>query len=80
MATITARNVDDGEYAILGEMAQEQGRSISEELRLLIAEHIRRRRGAKRVEELRALREKYRLEMAPGMDSVSLIRAVRDEE
>lgn len=79
MATVTARNVDDDEYAILGEMAEEQGRSISEELRLLIAEHTRRRRGAKRVAHLRSLREKHPIAHAPGEDAVSIIRAIRDE-
>lgn len=79
MATITARNVDDDEYAILGEMAEEQGRSISEELRLLIAEHTRLRRGAKRVAHLRAMRDQFPIAHSPGEDAVSIIRAIRNE-
>ena len=79
MATVTARKVDDADYAILGEIAEEQGRSISEELRLLIAEHTRLRRGAKRVAYLRATREKHPITHAPGEDAVSVIRSIRDE-
>lgn len=80
MATATARNVDDKDYAHLSEGAEEAGRSISDELRTLIAEYARKRRGAKIVAELKAFRENNPIKMRPGEDAVSLIRAVRDEE
>jgi hypothetical protein len=80
MATVTARNVDDRDYAALGEMAQENGRSISEELRVLIAEYARRRKGAKVAAELRAFAESNPIKMRPGEDAVSLIRYIRDHE
>jgi hypothetical protein len=80
MATVTARNVDDRDYAALGEMAQENGRSISEELRVLIAEYARRRKGAKVAAELKAFREANPIKMRPGEDAVSLIRYIRDHE
>ncbi len=79
MATATARKVDDRDYAALCVMASENGRSISEELRSLIAERVRTRRGAEIVAELRELRRRYPFNLPPGEDAVSVIRAIRDE-
>ena len=79
MATVTARKVDDGDYAHLSEGADENGRSISEELRALIAEYARKRRGIKVAAELRAFAEANPIKMRPGEDAVSLIRSIRDE-
>lgn len=80
MATATARNVDDKDYAALAEMAAENGRSISEELRALIAEAARKRRLEELMARIREIRERNPLRLAPGEDAVSLIRAIRDEE
>jgi hypothetical protein len=55
MATITARNVDDRDYAMIGKMAKENGRSISEELRNLIADCARKRRAEKLLVEMREI-------------------------
>ncbi len=78
MATATARNVDERDYDLLGEIAAENGRSISEELRLLIAEHTRSRRGRQIVEELRELRDKVNLTLPQGTTSLDLLREERD--
>ena len=78
MATVTARKVDDRDYAALSEAAEENGRSISEELRLLIAEHARKQRAAKRVAELTALRDRMSLTLPDGMTSLDLLREERD--
>ena len=78
MATVTARKVDDDDYALLGEMAEEHGRSISEELRLLIADHARKRRGEKRIAEMTALRDRINLTLPDGMTSLDLLREERD--
>jgi plasmid stability protein len=43
MATATVRNVDDKDYAALVATANENGNSISDELRALIAELARKR-------------------------------------
>ncbi|KPF89888.1 ribbon-helix-helix protein, CopG family [Novosphingobium sp. AAP93] len=80
MATATARNVDDKDYAALAEMAAANGRSISEELRALIAEAARKRRLEELMAKIREVRERNPLRLAPGEDAVSLIRAIRDEE
>jgi negative regulator of replication initiation len=79
VATVTARKVDDSDYAYLSEGAEENGRSISEELRALIAEYARKRKGAKVAAELRAFAEANPIKMRPGEDAVSLIRSIRDE-
>ncbi len=78
MATITARKVDDRDYALLSEAAAENGRSISEELRLLIAEHARKRRAQAAVADLKALRDRIGLTLPEGMTSLDLLREERD--
>ena len=80
MATVLARNVDDKDYAHLGEGAAENNRSISEELRILIAEYARKREVAKSVARMREIREQSKGMLGPWPDSVALIRAIRDEE
>lgn len=80
MATATVRNVDDKDYAALAEIATANGRSISEELRALIAAAARRRRVEALVTEMREVRERNPFRLEPGEDAVSLIRAIRDEE
>jgi macrodomain Ter protein organizer (MatP/YcbG family) len=78
MATATARKVDDRDYAALSETADENGRSISEELRNLIAEHARKRRAAQTVADLKALRDKSNWTLPNGMTSLDLLREERD--
>lgn len=78
MATATARNVDDKDYAALVATAHENGRSVSEELRLLIAENARKQRGKELVAELKALRDKVGLTLPDGMTSLDLLRQERD--
>ncbi len=78
MATATARNVDDRDYAALVATANENGRSVSEELRLLIAENARKRRGKELVSELKALRDSVSLTLPNGMTSLDLLREERD--
>ena len=80
MATATARNVDDRDYSAIVAGANENGRSVSEELRLLIAEYARRRRGKELVAELREFRAANPIKIRPGEDAVSLIRYIRDHE
>lgn len=72
MATATARNVDDKDYAALAEMAAANGRSISEELRALIAEAARKRR----LEELIAAIKP--MPLPEGLSTLDLLREERD--
>jgi hypothetical protein len=78
MATVTARKVDNDDYAILGEMAEEHGHSISEELRVLIAEHTRKRRVEKKISDMKALRDRINLTLPSGMTSLELLREERN--
>jgi hypothetical protein len=78
MATATARKVDDRDYAILVEMAEENDRSISEELRCIIAEATRKRRVATIVSEMRTFAERNPLNLPNGMTSLDLLREERD--
>jgi hypothetical protein len=78
MATATVRNVDDKDYAALAATANENGRSISEELRMLIAELARKRRGIELVAELKAMRDSSNWTLPDGMTSLELLREERD--
>ncbi len=78
MATATVRNVNDKDYAALVATANENGNSISEELRALIAEHARKRRGKQLVAELKALRDSSNWTLPDGMTSLDLLREERD--
>jgi plasmid stability protein len=77
MATITARNVDDRDYAMLGKMAKENGRSISEELRNLIADCARKRRAEKLLAEMREISANSK-PLPNGMTMQDLLREERD--
>jgi hypothetical protein len=78
MATATARNVNDKDYSAIVAGANENGRSVSEELRLLIAEYARKRRGKELVAELKALRDSVGLTLPENMTSLDLLREERD--
>jgi hypothetical protein len=78
MATATARNVDDNDYSIIAASANKNGRSISEEFRLLIASHARKLRAEQTVSALRELREKSNWTLPNGMTSLDLLRGERD--
>jgi hypothetical protein len=77
MATATVRNVSDKDYAALVKTANENGTSISDELRILIAEHARKRRGKELVAEMKTLRDKVNLTLPNGMTSLDLLREER---
>jgi hypothetical protein len=77
MATITARNIDDRDYAIIGKMAKENGRSISEELRNLIADYARKQRAEKLLAEMREISANSK-PLPNGMTMQDLLREERD--
>jgi hypothetical protein len=77
MATITARNVDDRDYAMIGKMAKENGRSISEELRNLIADYARKRRAEKLLVEMREISANSK-PLPNGMTMQDMLREERD--
>jgi UDP:flavonoid glycosyltransferase YjiC (YdhE family) len=77
MANVTARNVDDRDYAIIGKIAKENGRSISEELRNLIADYARRQRAEKLLAEMREISANSK-PLPNGMTMQDLLREERD--
>ena len=78
MATATIRKVDDCDYATIVEMAEEHGRSISEELRSVIAEAARKRRFEKLLAEMRAFRKRNPLKLPDGRTMQDIMREERD--
>lgn len=78
MPTATARNVDEKDYLELVDAASENGRSVSEELRRLIAELARKRRADAAVAELAEFRKKHPIKLPPGMTSLDLLREERE--
>ena len=78
MPTATARNVDEKDYLALVDAASENGRSVSEELRRLIAEHARKRRASAVAARLKEFRERHPIKLPPGKTSLDLLRDERD--
>lgn len=78
MPTATARNVDEKDYLELVDAASENGRSVSEELRRLIADLARKRRADAAVAELMEFRKTHPIKMPPGRTSLDLLRDERD--
>lgn len=78
MATATVRNVDDKDYAALVATANENGNSISDELRSLIAEHARKRRLENLLTEMREFRIRNPLQLKDGRTIQDILREERD--
>ena len=78
MATATARDVDDNDYAALTEMAEANRRSVSAELRAMIAEQARRHRVRKLIAEMRAIRERNALKLSDGRTMQDILQEERD--
>ena len=78
MATVTARKIDDSDYAALSEIAEENGRSISEELRILIAGRVKKRRAERAVADFLEFTQRNPLTLPEDMTSLDLLRQERD--
>ena len=78
MGTLTVRNVDDGLLARTTEAAKLNKRSLSAEVRELMAESDRKRRVANLREEMREFRKRNPLKLPDGMTSLDLLREERD--
>ena len=80
MGSLTVRDIPDQHLAGLAKAARLKKRSLSAEVRDLIAENDRKRQVEELLANIKRRRELYPIRLAPGEDAVSLIRAVRDEE
>lgn len=78
MGTLTVRNVDDGQLAGIAEDARLNNRSLSAEVREMIAERDRKRRVAKLLAEMHEFRKRNPLKLPDGMTSLDLLREERD--
>jgi plasmid stability protein len=77
MATATVRNVDDKDYAALAATANENGRSISDELRIMIAEFARKQRAKQLLAEMRDIMANSK-PLPDGLNMQDLLREERD--
>lgn len=77
MATVTARKVDDSDYAALSELAQENGRSLSEEVRILIADHVRKRKVRDVVADMLDFAKRNPMKLPDGKTSLDLLHEER---
>ena len=77
MATATVRNVDDRDYATLNELADANQRSVSAELRAIIAEVAKKRRMEQTLLQMREMRARA-TPLPNGMTSLDLLREERD--
>ena len=80
MATLTVRRLDDGVYERLAQRAKRNNRSLEAEARQILSEQAPSEDIQELVADLREFRQRTRLKLEAGQDSVSLIRAIRDEE
>ena len=79
MGTLTVRNVDDDLLARTAKAARQHNRSLSAEVRELMAESDRKRRVEELLTNIKERREAVHRKYGPMESSSSLIRAVRDE-
>lgn len=80
MPSMTIRDIDAKQYQGLVEDARQNGHSLAAEMRALIAERTRKREVAETVARLKEIRAQTLGMFGPNPDSVTLIRAIRDEE
>jgi hypothetical protein len=80
LATLTVRDIDDADYNALREVAKNNNRSASAQVREMIAELSRKRMNADQaIAELLEFRKKHAIKPRTGEDAVSMIRAIRGE-
>ena len=78
MGSLTVRDIPDDQLKGLAEDARQNNRSMSAEVRELIAERDRKRRLSQILEEMREFRKRNPLKLPDGMTSLDLLREERD--
>ena len=78
MGSLTVRDIPDDQIAGLAEDAKRNNRSMSAEVRELIAERARKRRLLQILAEMREFRKRNPLKLPDGMTSLDLLREERD--
>jgi plasmid stability protein len=78
MGSLTVRDIPDRHLAKLAEDARRNNRSMSAEVRELIAERDRKQRLQQILAEMREFRKRNPLKLPDGMTSLDLLREERD--
>jgi plasmid stability protein len=78
MGTLTVRDIPDNQLAGLAEDAKRNKRSMSAEVRELIAERDRKREFEKLLAEMRAFRKRNPLKLPDGRTMQDILREERD--
>ncbi len=78
MGSLTVRDIPDDQLAGLAQEAKRNNRSMSAEVRELIAERARMRRVTTLREEMREFRKRNPLKLRDAMTSLDLLREERD--
>ena len=79
MATLTVRKLADTTYENLGKRAKANNRSLEAEVREILDRESKAFDIKGWVAELREFRKEHAIKPRLGEDSVSMVRAVRDE-
>jgi plasmid stability protein len=80
MASLTVRNIDSGSLAGFAEYAKRKNKSVAAEVRDIISERGQAVRVEKLMARIKKRREEIYAQHGPMEDSISQIRAIRDEE
>lgn len=78
MGSLTVRDIPDSQLAGLAEDAKRNNRSMSAEVRELIAERDRKRRLQQAVADMHEFRKRNPLKLPEGMTSLDLLREDRN--
>lgn len=78
MATLTVRDIDDAELAGIAQDAKRNNRSLSAEVREMIAERNRERKSRQAVAEFIAFTKRHPIKLSGGKTSLDLLREERD--
>jgi hypothetical protein len=78
MATLTVRGIDDSDLAALAEAAKQNNRSLSAEVRVMIAERTRKKSREQATADFLNFTRQNPLRLPDGVASLDLLRAERD--
>lgn len=78
MATLTVRGIDDSDLAALAETAKRNNRSLSAEVRAMIAERTRKKSREQAIADFLSFTDRNPLPLPKGMTTLDLLREERD--
>lgn len=78
MATLTVRGIDDSDLAALAEAAKRNNRSLSAEVRVMIAERTRKQSREQATADFLNFTRQHPIRLPDGTTSLDLLREERD--